>query len=366
MNTEKDLELANWRKQKYEEILAELRTDAVLRQILERAYPTQRESFITEYANQRLDWMEYGAFYAARLAEADLHWTEEANVALAEIQQKKLFDVQCLWRAEQIDLPGVELTVDFQFWEANIMACPFIDPVTEEEVDIYIQYLRSGQFEPVPSYERHWQDHEEICEAYRHDEEFRNVPAWYEFHNGRTGKGVLMTLPDRRGEKEEYYLDLWRKQRAAETGAAKANAQRPDTALPHLNYFGKDWMAWFANTFEDEHTRQQYARFQSLLNTDEPDDSEQLEDELYLMACAEHPVPMQACHDWREGVHRAALAYRAHRIADALPEAHAHYLFTVEMGMSPELNERASIRSEYRQWILQGRKIAGEPQDFDF
>ena len=56
---------------------------------------------------------------------------ERAEKGLWEIQQKKLFIKQCLWRAEKIELPDIKISYDFQYWEQNIKNCPFLEPVTE-------------------------------------------------------------------------------------------------------------------------------------------------------------------------------------------------------------------------------------------
>ena len=78
---------------------------------------------------------------------------------LKEILQKKLFDMQCLWRAEKIIIPEINVSSDFRYWEANIFNCPFIEPVTENEIEIILKHLTKE-------------------EPYRLDHDIRLAPEW--------------------------------------------------------------------------------------------------------------------------------------------------------------------------------------------
>ena len=45
-------------------------------------------------------------------------------------------------------LEGVQATIDFLSWEEDIKVCPFLEPITVEEVDLYICYLESTNTSP--------------------------------------------------------------------------------------------------------------------------------------------------------------------------------------------------------------------------
>ncbi|WP_046247466.1 hypothetical protein [Hymenobacter terrenus] len=83
---------------------------------------------------------------------------EAAAQDLWEIQQKKLFDLQCRWRAEHLSLPGVRHTQDFRQWEQYLEYCPWLPPITADEVALYEAYLRSDHY--VPSRNWSWQDYD--------------------------------------------------------------------------------------------------------------------------------------------------------------------------------------------------------------
>ena len=205
MNPTEEKEKAQWRKQKLLEIKAELKNNAWLKDYLLQTYPNARERFLDEYAGEKIRWLEYGEQQKEKLEDEDLQFYHTAFNKLEEIQQKKLFDVQCQWRAEKLVIPEIKISFDFGYWEKNILNCPFIEPITENEIDLYNQYMLSNNYENHIDWFLSWQNYEQIKLAYVSENENANFPEWYDFHNGRTGSSVFMLLPDIRGEKEEFY-----------------------------------------------------------------------------------------------------------------------------------------------------------------
>jgi hypothetical protein len=370
MNPENQVEKALWRKQMFLKYKAELEANETLRQMLERTYPDSRQRFIEDFAQKKVDWEEYGDQHRTWLEREDLQWVERANACLDQILQKKLFDAQCLWRAEQLEIKEVDVTDDFCHWGRNIRACPFIEPITEADLDIYVQYLQSSNFEQDLGFLEDWQDHEDITAAYRSDGEDRNVPEWYEFHNGRTGLGIYMTLPDIRMEKEEVYMKLWRAQHFIEAAKLKKELSKADNPigppLPILNYYMDGWMKWFVESFEDKETIAAYHAHAHAM--DNSWDDEQLHDSLELLARADRLVPIQGWYDWKEALHRAADSYSRARILEALPEAYEQYRLHIDLGLGFEMQHDRSYgwNDGYRNAILDGREMNGEPRDFNF
>jgi len=209
MNPQEEKEKAVWRQEKLLEIKQELQKSEIIDKFMEKTYPNSKEAFIDEYASAKVTWLEWGAKQMEWNETEDLQWLEDARKRLKEIQQKKLFDVQCLWRAEKITIEQIKLTIDFVYWEDNILNCPFIDSVSENDLEMYISYLQTGNFEHEQWFFDRWQDYEKIKEAYNDENSERNVPEWYEFHNSHTGLSAYMLLPDIRGDKEKFYRNLW-------------------------------------------------------------------------------------------------------------------------------------------------------------
>ena len=100
-----------------------------------------------------------GSYYQNLISNEGIEWVEAATKHLKVIQQKKLFDKQCLWRAEKIKIDGLQLCCEFLLWENNILNCPFIDPVSEEDLSDYIFFLQERANSYIDLYDG-WQEYE--------------------------------------------------------------------------------------------------------------------------------------------------------------------------------------------------------------
>jgi hypothetical protein len=204
-----------------------------------------RTQFLKRYADERASALVYGKDYweMARREEAKL--VKEATERLWEIQQRKLFEVQVRWRAEEITLPAehVELCDDFEWWDLCIEACPLVPPIAPAEVEAYLAYLLSDACTDAAcslarplgwqDYERYrrylllqaeGQDPEQVKRdaAYQKpeglgglaallDDFLLEYPGWYAHCDALAGPPNLVRyLPDHRGSKEEYYCYLGR------------------------------------------------------------------------------------------------------------------------------------------------------------
>ncbi len=346
MNPQEEKEKIIWREKTQADIINELKNNKIFLQYLERTYPSGRESFINEYARKKVNWLEWGPRYVQWNETENLKWLDTATECLKEIQQKKLFDLQCLWRAEKVTIEQIRLTVDFDFWEDNILACPFIDPVNEKDMDWYIRYMQSSNYEKDEGYLDRWQDYEEIKEAYNTENANRNFPEWYEFHNGLTGLSVNLLLPDLRGPKEEFYMSLWRnefhnkvkKEKEIMEQVAEILPQEVRQSAPWLNYHKDGWMTWFVNTFEDKETQEVFRKYGGEINFDQWD--EYLENDLDVLANADKIQPIEGWYDWKEAIHKAAMKYRVEKIMDALPSAYQQYRINIDMGLGFETKNK--------------------------
>ena len=232
---------------------------------LKKFTQSQVDSFLNSYVVYKKMWLQYAGDYVADQEEDPIKWVSDAHDHLGNIQQKKLFDMQCLWRAEKIELPGIYISADFRVWEHNILNCPFLEPISREDIDLYAQYLLHENPETGWWWgaEENWQEHDEIIEAYNTDNENRNFPEWYDFYNGRRGTGVNMTLPDIRGEKEGIYEDIARKHQQEELEKDPAYV-KPAPYLPakSLNYYDANHREWFIKTFETKQVQELYAAWE--------------------------------------------------------------------------------------------------------
>ncbi|CAF4659591.1 unnamed protein product [Rotaria sp. Silwood1] len=233
----------------------------------------------------------------------------------------------------------------------------------EDDIHLYAAYLQSENAVDDEDNNRwsaeEWQDYDEIKEAYETDDADRNFPEWYEFYNSRRGTGAYMILPDIRGEKEEFYMELTRAEERSK------NPQPPYIPENYLWYSDEEKREWFIKTFETKEIQEFYAAYE--WSSRNAGLKEELGYYLYILYEADEPVAMDANLDWAEAVKRAAKKYRNQKIAEALPQAWEQYMINIQMNIAFNTEKRDSgIRKIYEDGILKGRKLNGEPENLDF
>ncbi len=351
-----------------------LRTDPRFKSYFEAFEADSVDDFIHDYARQKKRWLTWGQFSIDQNEKAETQWMEEAARHLKFTLQKKLFDAQCLWRAEQATYEGVKICFDFKRWGENILHCPFLEPITEEEMRLYQQYLRSNNPELKSRLwdgwqDGDWQDYREIKAAHYTDNAKGNFPEWYDFHNGRTGAGVLMALPDLRGEKEDFYIKLAYDtlERPADD-AHFAEWERTRDKRPEINSYDQKQIRHFVITFEDARTRALYEGF--TYNHRNSEDRSNLEGIIRLLLDADEPIPTEKHADFRDALREAEHRYRLRKIAEHLPLAYEEYLLNQSLGLHSVDKERVEFYARLFQTpynrILTGRRLAGEPEDLNF
>jgi hypothetical protein len=363
----KEKEEAERQQSEYETILEAMRNNEQLQEELKEYHEPSAEEFMKDYARNKVQVLKNGPGLRLWLEKCDLEWLNAAMEGLEQIQQKKLFDLQCLWRAEKIDLPGVDVCAQFSYWQHHIFNCPFLDAVTGDEVELYKQYLESNNYERKLGFMEQWQDYEEIKESYNSENANRNVPEWYDFNNGRTGKSVYLSLPDIRGEKEAFYWSIWRKEFHARV--AEKELQSPSPVFDKRRYLvgNDDNIKWFAETFDTAETRKHMKNFKSLsVRNEQYKDAGEIANDLSVNA---EVWPIQGWYNWYEGLQKCLHSYKVKKTADALPAAFDQYCIQIDLqiAFSDDDAERGQENLDMnRKCILRGRFLNGEPEDFNF
>ena len=306
-----------------------------------------------------------------------------AEKGLWEIQQKKLFTAQCLWRAEKLEIEEVKVCRDFHYWEHNIKNCPFLEPITEEEIELYIGYILTDDytfhFDPFSS----MQDYEGFKDEYNNSDDGGYMPEWYSYYDIRKGTGSFLILPDVRGRKEKKYLEaslkLQRKEKKAE---AKLNPPKP----PSLDFdILRDLIIDFFIENEEEATIElmkktsynytcRVKREEGTDYDDEPSSNREGRLALRNLEYIPFKVPVTGYYDWKLGLANAHYKYETQQVADAMKLVFEDYNMRREMGIPFENTE--SYEGHIKGWeknmhgwresVLKGRELLGEPRDFDF
>lgn len=188
-----------------ETLLEELKNNPKCIAYLAKFTESSADNFLEYYASEKATFLERGKFLRDRQLSNEAHFRNRAEKFYWQIAQKKLFNLQCQWRAGQIDLP-VEVSIEFHYWEKNIKACPFNDPVTSEDLEVMLKFLKKPHSDTEEYLFEEWQDYD----GYKSQGEFgAEYPDWYEFYDNHMGTHLL-SLPNIRGAEEERYLDAWR------------------------------------------------------------------------------------------------------------------------------------------------------------
>ena len=369
----KEISLAEKRKMLTGQYEREIAADEKAQEYFKAFLPASVEYFVKHYAAQKATWMTETIDFKEWNESDATEWEDNAFERLQEIQQKKLFDIQCQWRAEKLTLHEIIICMDFKYWENNVMNCPFIAPVTEEEINIYMQYLESFNFEDEQGWFESWQDYHGIKEAYETDNANRNFPEWYDFYNGRKGTGVYLQFPDLRGMKEDKYIALWREEKNRLDEANKI-IQPPAETRPHLTNWPHSQVPWFVETFEDKKTQAYFKVYGGNKFDDDDDDfedtfGEDIDNITHYLEKAREIIPVQAWFDYREALSRAYRKYECRKIAEAMPAAYQRYMMYVTTGMQFNGEPWDNWKKNHDDWIniiLRGRELCGEPRDLDF
>ena len=358
LHEEKDLKI-KWRLELEENLFVET--------YFEGYHASSSANFIDHYLNQKYLWHKYGDFYREQTERKRSKWINQAHEQLEAILQKKLFDMQCLWRAEQIQIEGIEVIFDFNIWKEDIMNCPFIETITAEDIELYSEFLLQGNIELRDLGYYDWQNYEEIKDDHTEDYDQSSTSDWYEFHNKRTGNGSLLLLADKRGDKENFYREL----NFAATRAANADKEpEPTVALdarPFLDYYDKQVIESFVNTFEVGDFRKKHKNYtEGRGNTNF--DSMHYREVFETIMSLEEPLPIASNGDFKEAMLKAYNDYCLKKIAEHLPLAHEQYLFNKKMGFSSEKkdNRYIGMRERIIERILDGRELHGEARTLDF
>lgn len=330
--------------------------------------PDSIDIFLKMYLTKKYLAHIHADFYEKQLEKKRTKWIDLANEHLEYILQKKLFDLQCLWRAEQIKIEAVSICLDFEVWGKDIFNCLFLEPINPDDIKNYQDFLNSGQANRY-SYHTHWQDYESLKEEYISGGEDSSIPEWYEYHNVRTGNSSLFLLPDTRGRKEEFYTDLVNAELREEYKKKQLENPMVFDDRPFLSYGDDQVLDFFSKTFETAEENKKFKNYQEYNAKNQSDDI-RMEELMWTMADVDEYISIESHYDYKQALELAYNKYYFGKIAEHLPIAYQNYIFNKNMSLTikkdDEDNFYIRLREDYLQKILKGREMNGEPRNFDF
>lgn len=356
-----------------------LRTDPAIQQYLSQFSSSSTDSFINGYASKLTSTLEYGNMYMNMHESHSTEYIKRASKCLEDIQMKKLFDLRCQWGANLVHVPGVEISADFYTLSNNIMNTDVVPPITQEEFDLYLEYARSSSF-VHNSWGTDWTSVEDI----RSDNmgEDSDLPEWFVYHNLHTGSNIHLQLPDLRGDKEEEYRLLWRKEedekleKKYESGEIERHVPDKRPRISDLHYADVlDFMKKFENaeTVRLFEAMVEYGSMGIIKEDEEDNDDDWLDEQVdnimhKLTTLKDVRLPVEANRDWRKALIAAWEKFEQKQTVAALPAAYDNYLFMLESKIAFPVKDRdvQSFSDSIKKQILRGRELNGEPRDLNF
>lgn len=353
------------------EIRAELDTNRKYLPFFEKYTSFSAGIFKDSYARRKSSVLLYGTDALTNEEDLEIRYSVMAEEYLWHIQQRKLFDMQCRWRAEEVVIKEIEVTSDFEVWSEEIETCPFLTPISEDEFALYLSFVETGRMdEVIPDFTAEWQKYGDLKLQYTDidsDDYFYQIPAWYEYYEARTGLGALYLLDDIRGKKEEFYLSLWRNENRRKSEEANQATPKPEPdTRPFLPYNDNAIYIDFIHKFEDTSL---INKWKAYYDREDRYDNRELEEALDTLRDALEPWPIADNKDWKQGVIDASREYIRKKLLEELPKAYKNYLFRINSGLGFEAHFRSSSGFKpfsVKEMILGGRELNGEPRDCNF
>ncbi|MDB5271473.1 MAG: hypothetical protein JWP58_4513 [Hymenobacter sp.] len=362
-----------------EEVLADPR----YHELLAGYQPLHNSIFLESYARLLADLHRNGEVYESNL-EYLLHQHDKvAYKALWIVQHQKLFDLECQWRAELVEVPGARITADFEDWHQYIEECPVVPPIAPDELELLIAYLgrldSSRDIETGNPAHTYW-----LQRRYPHmrpnpddpdDDHDEPLTDFTEFWDLHRGTGYLRELPDRRGEREFRYEKAVQK----EHRRLHPHMPAPEDPRPYVPTYGpeyddivRDWL----RRFEPAARLRQFETKRQLEAFDASEDRLDLPLALERLQNAGNSVsiPIEAHADWRQAVIAAGHRHYFNQLIAALPHVYEDYSQRVALGIAlaaPDdgahrYNERGDCFARHEALIREGRRLLGEPDDLNF
>lgn len=357
---EKEFEQDLLTNEKYKGFFARFRQDTI-------------KPFCKKYAEHKRYLLEHYPLHIEKLEKPkELQYREQAEQTFNLILQKKLFNMQLLWRAEKISIPEIKISDDFSYWEKCIQDCFFLEEVTPEEVSALKQFLPNSNH---PNEPRLW-----MCGSLRYDDimhrdaegDFDDMPEWYEFYDGRFGTGALLMLPNTREVKEDFYRDIYDKNKPP---LVRTTPYEPYIEPPPYLFSSHENYTAFINLFENEYIKRPHNGWLTCFKPlpDKYYDRDGVNMAIWALQKAEYPVYMQGGLIWHEAIIKCAQQYMNTIIVNELDSIYEEYLMKRQLKIGKHIED---VEAEYAKnhpahvfilkQIIEGRALNNEPRDLNF
>ena len=409
---QKEIEAAERKTKIAEETEIALRTEDRFVNFFKGYDESSVEKFIIYYSEMKAMWYSHADDrHRHRNNRANHYFTVAADL-FKDIFLKKLFNVQCRWVAGEMDLPGIELSSDFFPFMIAPASCTFVEPITAQEFECYMQFLHIYDWDRCILIDDEAEEEyntPEVAIEYYHDyrsaylERDRDeIPHWFYFYDSCFGTDYLLELPYTRTDLEQEYHEIWDTEIYPKTltpeqlkkwyhrsrAERKIHLENPELAKAHseerqkiyalqdaekpkyisLHTYNKEMMYELMGLIEPKEMTKYY---DAEIAYDRRDDkAEMIDIDIIYLKEANEYIPVTSNDSYVEAIKEAYKSYERKEVFEILPTIFDTYCQCIKSGKPFNWHiEKPTYprwNSQYRDNILAARKWKGEPENFDF
>jgi hypothetical protein len=359
--------------------------------------------FIDKYAAIKYEVFSDYKKFEEHAHSWDTQFLSKADKYIDAILQKKLFDIQCKWRANLIDVPHLYIIEDFRYWSKHIRDCPFLPIVTPDDIDLCIKFLTSeyDYMDKMFILGDKWQGYDHFKNFLEAEEEDRPtqteegmpfincspIPQIYTFFDTYRGTGGLINLPDLRGDWDPLYCRVGRDIEEGENARIQAEKDKLNSQPPTPPYVPKPYtprlfplVSELKKFVEKVENPESQKAFQLIYEGNSMERNDELRDAFIYLQAYKEVIPIEAHEDWREGVILALHKHEQLKTVESLPDAYDVYMMEFEdpddfeAVMANRLKRHKPDPKDFRyqiwqdklRWFKIGRKAIDGREDFDY
>jgi len=291
---------------------------------------------------------------------------KEAKKYFVMIQQDKLLRLQYEWNEGKIEIEGVKSNYDFYPLYDDIFNVKNISPVEKEEVDVLAQHGKTSttedwreDYHPIA----HVSYRINITEEDEKDED-NQLPPYHLFNINATGAKPLLKEALVKAKKEQHYIAIYHKEQERIRGPYVPAT--PSDPRPRLSNYDDKFTRDFIRKYEDQKLLNYYDAMMRERSNEEMEDDINLAVWHLEDTYERHPVEQN--DDWREAIIAAANKSKKQKTADALYIVFEEYLKCRKdnIPFMPQEVEKKEAFEIFKDQVLKGRALSGEPADFNF
>ncbi len=339
--------------------IKELESNPTVQEWLSQFEHGNKDAFIEEYAELKHSLEKN----PPRSETEDSYKTKHIDVAKEAIEailSKKIFDMYLLWSAKQINIEGVDISMDIERWFHFPRNCPFVPNITDEEIELMKKFLLSDNYEEYKLSSFKQLDFDDVRKQLK-DKTYDT--EWLRFYNEHISNPVSTDLPDLIGKKEKYYLD-YNTDSSNEKNTDKKEEYKPTKYIDMYERFDlieKLARALSLDEFSD------YVRDKTYFAKGKnPVDSDYAW--YYLNTHYYETAPLMAHENWAKSLKLSYEKLAARLAAKSLKAEVEAYHFKKECNIveKNKFDPFDRITEMYREKILYVREKLGEPKNFDY